>query len=238
MLSKKISSLQHDIVKRARKLRESSSSRKEEGVVLVSGAKILLELAPHVTINRLFYSEGKAPLKLQADELIEVTEGILKKITGHPSPDGYAAEVLIPKPANATGKKSLALDSVQDPNNLGAILRSALAFGIDSVILLPGCADPFHEKAIQAARGAQFNLPLLFMEALPDKPVFGAALNGSPISATSFPDSFILALGNEGHGLSPQIENTCTKITIPIQGVESLNVSVAAGIFLYELSRN
>lgn len=237
MLSKKISSLQHDIVKRARKLRENGSFRKENRATILSGAKILMDLAEAIPIKRLFHAEGTPPLPLPAEEVIEVPVHVLEKITGHPSPDGHAAEVSLPEECTLQGDRLLALDAVQDPSNLGAIFRSARAFGIDMVLLLPGCADPFHEKAVQAARGTQFQLPFAHCATLPDLPCFGAALNGTPLPSISLPKKYILALGNEGHGLSPSLEKKCTKISIPIQGVESLNVAVAAGILLYETAR-
>ncbi len=237
MLSKKISSVQHDIVKRARKLRESGSFRRSEETALVIGRKILTEVCDDVQIQRLYQREDLPPLSIASNETILVTQSVLQKITGQPSPDGYAAEVSLPLAPKNEGKRLLALDAVQDPSNLGAIFRAACAFGIDTVLLLPKCCDPFHPEAIQSGRGTQFRLPFTSIASLPDIPSYGASLHGTPIDSITVPEKYTLVLGNEGHGLSEDTLLKCKEVTIPIHHVESLNVAVAAGILLYELSK-
>ncbi|CAH9106211.1 unnamed protein product [Cuscuta europaea] len=149
----------------------------------------------------------------------------------------------------------LVLDSIQDPGNLGTLLRSAMAFRWNGVFLLPGCCDPFNEKALRASRGACFQLPLVsggwkLLKKLSDK--FNMkmlaghpAKDGKSKMVTrlyqGFADSLAdqplcLVLGSEGGGLSEESREVCELVSIPMGGdYESLNVSVAGGIFLYML---
>lgn len=149
----------------------------------------------------------------------------------------------------------LVLDGIQDPGNLGTLLRSALAFKWDGVFLLPGCCDPFNEKALRASRGACFQLPVLsggwmllqkLSENFKMKMLAGhPASDGRSKTAAQLDQGFAnslahqplcLVLGSEGSGLSEKSREVCELVSIPMPGeFESLNASVAGGIFLYML---
>ncbi|MEP0549033.1 MAG: RNA methyltransferase [Rhodothermales bacterium] len=144
----------------------------------------------------------------------------------------------------------VALDGVQDPGNVGAILRTAAWFGADAVLAGPGTADPFGPKAVRAAMGGLWDLRIAATDDLAGAldrlrasghPLFGADLDGEPASAWSPPHAAVLVLGSEAHGLSGDVRARLdgrVRIGAPHAdadrpGVESLNVSVAAGVLLH-----
>jgi TrmH family RNA methyltransferase len=127
---------------------------------------------------------------------------------------------------------AIALDGVQDPGNVGTIVRLAAAFDAAGVLLLPGCADPFGPKAIRASAGAILNVPVaeITAEELRGN-LFATAMTGQPVDPPA--RDAILVFGNEGTGVSPQILERATRIAIPMSGrVESLNVASSAAILL------
>jgi TrmH family RNA methyltransferase len=136
---------------------------------------------------------------------------------------------------------SLYLDNIQDPGNLGAILRIADWFGIPWVFLSGNCVDPFSPKVIQAGMGAFLRVKTLEINileltgAFPKTPVFGAMLEGENLFQASLPANALLVIGNESQGISPETMPVLThKISIPRHpggGAESLNAAVATGIF-------
>ena len=129
---------------------------------------------------------------------------------------------------------SLSLWRVSDPGNVGTLVRSADAFGA-AVMLSEGCADPFGPKALRAAMGSTFRVPLLPFE-LPKDSVALVASGGEPLGELAPHSTFVL--GAEREGLPEEILERCAvKATIPVQGVESLNVAMAGTIALYERSR-
>ena len=147
-----------------------------------------------------------------------------------------------------TGKgRYLCLERVQDPSNLGALLRSAAAFGFDAVALSPGCADAFSQKALRASMGAAGKVPVVvvpqfpaFLRALGEKgcAVYAAALQNSRPLAEAVPPAgggLALVIGNEGAGLSPEaVAAAGMAVRIPMTGaVESLNAAVAGSILLW-----
>lgn len=141
----------------------------------------------------------------------------------------------------------LLLDGVQDPGNLGTLVRSAGAFGCDAVICLPGTVDPWNAKAVRASAGAGFHVPLVKADRDPALAqlraqrfvVLGADAAGRPIGRLALPERTVLAVGNEGAGLSEAVRSKVNSlVAVPMEReVESLNVAVAAGILLYLVTR-
>ncbi|CAD7696496.1 unnamed protein product [Ostreobium quekettii] len=161
--------------------------------------------------------------------------------------------------ASAVPRRVLALEGVQDPGNVGTLLRTAVAFGWDSVFLLPGCCDPFNDKALRSGRGAAFQVPLV-AGTWDELGAFakdnqlrclaavartqddgnggdsncGAALNGW--WGAKYKEGICLVLGSEGQGLSAESRQYCEAVNIPIgDRMESLNVAVAGGILMFLL---
>ncbi|HEX6083266.1 MAG TPA: RNA methyltransferase, partial [Thermoanaerobaculia bacterium] len=131
---------------------------------------------------------------------------------------------------------AVALDGVQDPGNVGTIVRLAAAFDASGVLLLPGCADPFGPKAIRSSVGAILSVPVAFTTAdallAAGVPLFATAMSGAAIEPPS--SNAVLIFGNEGAGVSAELLAHATPISIPMSPrVESLNVASSAAILLY-----
>ena len=165
-------------------------------------------------------------------------------------PQGILAIAEVPShtlsglPAAAT-TRILVLDAIQDPGNVGTLVRTAAAMGVAAVVALPGTADLWNAKAVRSAAGGHFRVSALHASAddllafLADRriPLWGTAADGTPVDAITPPARLALAVGNEGAGLSERVRAAAEQmIALPMSaGVESLNVAVAAGIALYAL---
>lgn len=245
MLTKKILSLQHPLIKHWVQLRLERSYREEKKRVLVMGEKSLRDLSKKISIHTLI-TVDPAP-HIPSKEQVLVSEQILKKITGLENSDGFAAEIDLPEPQNLSGKRRLlVLDRIGDPGNLGTLLRTAAALGWEGVIFTPGTVDPFNDKALRAAKGASFLLPYsrldldqinaLFLE---NKfAVYLADIRGKLFSEISYSTPLALILSSEAKGPSSWPENQLTRITIPMMPeIESLNVASSGAILLYAMRR-
>jgi len=147
-----------------------------------------------------------------------------------------------PEPNGPLAPRVIGAWGIQDPGNLGAILRSAAAFGFQEALLGPGCADPFHPKALRGSMGAAFLLPLRRVETLAPTGGHWFALDGGPgampLAEAELSEPLCLWVGNEGHGWQGvPIPAGVQRLAIPIAGIESLNAAVAAGIACYEVAR-
>lgn len=137
------------------------------------------------------------------------------------------------------------LDALQDPGNVGTIIRTAAALGADGVLLLPGTVDPWNAKVVRSAMGSSFHLPVMSMNVEEfhrfaterSLAVWVADAGGSPVGEHAPPSRLALVVGNEGSGVSPAMASVAErKVALPIaREVESLNVAVATGILLYVL---
>jgi TrmH family RNA methyltransferase len=184
----------------------------------------------------------------------EIDKMIFRKISTLENPEGSLAVIsfnsqkpfCIPAPETLTCG-GFVLDAVQDPGNLGTILRIADWFGLGAVVLGPGCVDPLNPKTLRASMGAIFRVPIYTTPDLPawlaQQPnrLFLADMRGKPLGTTTLSVTDWIILGNEANGVSEALRAlpTLQPITIPrTGGAESLNVSVAAGILAWEMQRN
>ena len=176
-------------------------------------------------------------------ETLVLGEALMRELADAGSPPEHALLMDVgPEPTGALAPRALGAWGIQDPGNLGAILRSAAAFGFREVLLGPGCTDPFHPKALRGSMGAAFLLPLRRVEALKPDAGHWYALDGGPASVSladaDLSEPLRIWVGNEGHGWQGvTLPEGVTRLAIPIQGVESLNAAVAAGIACYEVAR-
>lgn len=238
-----ITSLQHPLVKHLVKLRTDSGYRYRNQSLLLEGSKPIKEVSGK--IKTCIYAGNYIPSESSnADEWI-VTEAILKKISGLSNPEGVIAEIEMPTFGIPDGSRHLlVLDGINDPGNMGTLMRTALAFGWDGVFILPTSCDPFNEKVLRAARGAHFKLPLQrgSIQELQEmlyrgqfQPIL-ADIDGLPPEKLETSDKMVLVMGNEAHGASQAVRKLCSSVAIPMDGqMESLNVAVAGGILLYLL---
>jgi len=170
-------------------------------------------------------------------------EGLMRDLAeaGSP-PEHILVASLAPAPEGDLPERVIVPWGIQDPGNLGAILRAAAAFGFQEAILGPGCADPFAPRALRGSMGAAFLMPLRRRETLAVDGGAWLALDGGPTSVplaqADLGGRVRILVGNEGHGfagttLPPEV----IRVAIPTQGVESLNAAVAAGIACFETAR-
>ena len=209
---------------------------------MVEGNKIIKELKNSPFIIREIYSNDDTGLDFAKSKIRPITERELKKISllQHPKDSVAVCELRNQSPIPADIQ--LVLDNIQDPGNLGTIIRLADWFGIEQIICSENTVDFYNPKVIQATMGSFTRVNIVYQnlkELLQntDRPVFGTDMTGKNLYKTDFPKSFYLVLGNEGNGISPEIKNLVTEnLTIPrfgrLQSTESLNVSMAAGIIL------
>lgn len=233
-------------------LTQEAKERAEQNQVVIYGSKILKELPKSISIIMVFTTEEK-PYLAEAF----TTKGIphylckeeeLVKISGQKNPEGIGAIIALPKPSDLSTKSSLLiLDEVQDPGNLGTLIRSAYALGVEGILFVKGGCDPFGEKALRSSQGAIFHMPYMVVTpeqlyAFVEKTLFTvlvADMDGEPIeSYLKTPlKKVALLLGNEGQGAS-HIDPKWQKVCIPMQNqAESLNVAIAGSIFMYLLKQ-
>lgn len=242
-MTQKILSLQHPKIKHFTKLLNDRKYRKETNKVLLVGEKMIAEY-PY-PIDCIIATEET---NFKAKEHIVTTPEILEKISGLCNFSGVIAEVLIPKPQELNNAKFLLIiDKIQDPGNLGTILRTALGLGWDGVIATTGSCDFFNEKVLRACQGAIFKLPYCIMdektieELLKTKGfyVVTADAQGDSIDTIKPTCPVALILSNEGQGLSAWAKKFGQLVSIPLHNrIDSLNVAVAGAIFLYELKKD
>jgi len=233
---------------------QHKKDRLAHGLFLVEGYKSVTEfINSHYQIEAIYHAASFDPkvLKLsQKINLYNISVTDIQKISSLKTPQEIAALVKIPNlPAlnNAQLKQkfSLVLDGIQDPGNMGTIIRTADWFDISNIICSEDTVDAYNPKVVQASMGSLSRIRVYYTDLavlLPKigLPIFGAMLNGENIYRTNFGGEGLIVMGNEGNGLRPEIERLINKaVTIPRAGsAESLNVAIAAAIFCSEISRN
>ncbi len=241
---------------------KSRRGREKHGLFLVEGVRVVEDLLAAgidlefaliaTTLGDNARGQALREALEGATTVRELDERALAQVTDTETPQGVLAVARIPssglsKVALQGNSVVLVLDAVQDPGNVGTLVRTADAFGAACVIALPGTADFWSSKVIRSATGAAFRTPLLNLsedEAWPwlaehDVAICGADMDGVPVDALTLKGAAALVVGNEGAGLRDATRARLTElVSIPMRGeTESLNVAVAASILLYELNR-
>ncbi len=228
--------------------------RKEHGLFIAEGTKSITEfLHSDYSVDTIFHVPGVAPKLgnfLQKVKLFETGANELKKISTLTTPSDALALICIPERTIVSHESfrnrfTIVLDGVQDPGNLGTIIRTADWFGFEELICSTDTAEAYNPKVVQASMGSLSRIRIhytdikeLFMQAR--LPVFGTLLNGRSVYQTDFGSEGFLVMGNEGNGISDGVKNTINhRITIPRFGkAESLNVAVSTAIICSELKRS
>lgn len=242
-----ISSVKNETVKQWQKLKQKKYREKTKQF-LIEGFHLVEEAyKSNWSIETIIIQpDVELPEKLKPEKAVIVSEQVMAHITDTQTPQGIAAIVNMNDAKLFNPKKLLILDAVQDPGNLGTMIRTADAAGIDAVILGSGTVDLFNDKVIRASQGSIFHLPIIRMSLIPyletlqasGFQVWASTLEkAEPIDRTQVPEKLALIVGNEGQGVQHQIIATADRrVHIPIYGqAESLNVSIATGIMLYEI---
>lgn len=260
-----ILSRRNEIIKNAVRLSGSAEYRRERGLYFLEGARLCADAASSgVTIQMLLYTEsagekyGKylSPVFENAREAYVVGPQAAQALSCTKTPQGIFCVCEMPRkipkgfepPASGS---YLALENLQDPANMGTILRTAEALGIGGVLLGGACCDLYSPKVLRASMGAVFRLPIYIEENLPglfsdlNRRGFTTAAavpdrEALPATEMDFSAPCVLAVGNEGNGLTQETRKACSReITIPMMGrAESLNASAAAAILIWEMMRN
>jgi len=227
--------------------------RIEHGFFLVEGIKSVKEFIDSAyQIEAIYHTYTFDPNLLKLSRKINF-QGIslndLEKISTLKTPQDIVALVKIPEwpvltQAILKQKFSIVLDGIQDPGNMGTIIRTADWFGIKHIICSEDTVDVYNPKVIQATMGSLSRINVYYIDLQPflsqiNMPAFGALLDGTNIYQTNFGDEGLIVMGNEGNGLRPEIVKLVHKaITIPRVGkAESLNVGIATAIFCSEINR-
>ena len=188
-------------------------------------------------------NETPESLRRLSVPVLGLSEKLMADLSDTGSPPACALLVSLgPEPGEPLAQRVIVPWGIQDPGNLGAILRSAAAFGFQEALLGPGCADPFNPKALRGSMGAAFLLRIRRAESLSLDVGHWFALDGGPGTITmddaDLSEPLRILVGNEGHGWRHEsLPAASQRIAIPTTGVESLNAAVAAGIACYESRR-
>ena len=245
-----IQSTQNETVKRMRSL-AAKKGRQETGLHLIEGERLVRDaISSGADIAELFIEEGREveDMASSAPRVYTVSRRVMESMTDTGTPQWICAAV---RTQDTTPPESypqgliVALDRVQDPGNLGTILRTADAMGAAGLLLGGGCADPFGPKVLRSTMGSVYHIPLwqgeLTAELAKLREAGFSLICGHLAGTEVLPevgDKCVLIIGNEGSGVSDEVADMCKKYRLPMYGrAESLNASVAAGILMYEIAR-
>jgi TrmH family RNA methyltransferase len=254
---KSITSRDNPRLKRLRRWASQARARREEGVILLDGIHLIMALqASGHAVEEVIVSASGAGKREIADWLemhgeigaIVVPDPLFAEIAATDSPSGIlaVAQTFAPAAEMDNDRDCLVLDGVQDPGNVGTLLRTAAAAGVRQALLGPGCADPWAPRTLRAGQGAQFELQI---HEVGDLPAALATYRGTTIVTrldaarslyeTTLEEPLAWVFGSEGQGVSAPVSAVAKKaVFIPMPGkTESLNVAAAAAICLFEMVR-
>lgn len=256
-----LTSKENSAVKLFRKLSQSARARREAGKFTVEGLRLCSELVRcSVEIEQLFISETlfeKGAPELSglincAKHTVMISPGIAEWMGDTKTPQGVFCICLLPKEKTFhTAEKEcyLLLDHLQDPGNLGSIIRSADAFGAAGLILSPDMADPYSPRVLRAAMGSVFRLPICFSEDLCAEieklrqrgvKTYASVLSDDSVTLQKVErhEKVAVVIGNEGNGVCEQVRAVCDgMLHIPMCGqTESLNAAAAAAVILWQIA--
>ena len=259
-----VTSKDNQWVKEWRRLNDSAKYRRETGLFALEGARLCADaMRSDVTLKVVLYTSSALavygnvvePLLACADTVVEISPELSRHMSDTINPQGVFCiakmldNSLIIDKINIMGFYG-ALEDIQDPGNLGTVIRTAEAFGLDGILLSDGCCDVYNPKVLRSSMGGVFRMPLLrvgnmtrAVADLQDKGMTAYACvvdaKATPITAAAFAPGSVAVIGNEGNGLREETVAACDQaITIPMNGrAESLNASMAAGIILWEMTR-
>lgn len=257
-----ITSKDNEIIKHAAKLVKSSKYRREQGLFTAEGTRICLDGVQSGYSPEIFFCTEKSREKHMDDfekisavsrKTVIVSQSVFEKLSDTKSPQGFFCVFnILDKNKNLltinTKGNYIALENIQDPSNLGTILRTAEALGFNGVLMSENCCDLYSPKVVRGSMGAVFRLPCFvpddFISCISDLTSSGIITYGStPRDAEDITklslSGGVMLIGNEGNGLSEAVLNVCAqRVKIPMSGrAESLNAAAAAAILMWELVR-
>jgi TrmH family RNA methyltransferase len=236
---------------------QNKKYRKEHGLFIAEGPKLVEDLIESdLSIDTIYYTTNwDNPISARGMKFELISQKDMYRISGLTSPSSVLATIKIPQAnflfSDFSKTIGIALDDIQDPGNLGTIIRLADWFGVEYIFCSKGTVDAFSPKVVQATMGAISRVKLVYVDLvnfLEDTrknniPIFGTFLDGEDIYNTDLPLNGIVVMGNEGSGISKSVERLITsRLTIPSfaskgMGSESLNVAMATAIICSEFKR-
>lgn len=258
-----VSSNKNPMIKEVRSLYKKKN-RWANKLFIIEGIKIIEEaIINQIEIKYILFSssfidsqEGKNFYYKIQDKahIVKVKDSLFKSLSDTENPQGVMAVCQfnirdLAEIESLSNPSIFFLDGLQDPGNMGTIIRTADAFKIDGIILGQGCVDPYNLKVVRSTMGSIFRVPLYSchnsLETLAELKnkgfnILTATLEGEPIYNFDFKDKLVCIIGNEARGVNPKILHMANKsIKIPMPGdAESLNAAVAASIIMYELMKS
>ncbi len=250
-----ITSTTNSKIKQIEKLHKSARERKKTGLYLVEGIRMFVEIPPDklecAYATEAFYQSHRDIFQDRPYEL--VSEQVFKVITDTMTPQGVLSVVKrqnwkIDDLLMVSNPLLLVLENIQDPGNLGTILRTAEGAGVNGVIMSRDTVDIYNSKVVRSTMGSIFRVPFVYVEdvvdvvyRLKEKGItsYAAHLNGQSFYAEDYRTGCAFLIGNEGNGLTEELSKMASnKIKIPMKGnVESLNAATAATVLIYEAFR-
>lgn len=242
---KEITSVNNPLIKEL-VLLKNKKERLNKKTFMVEGYHLVEEAYKRNCLVQILTTSDKDKINYSDIDIIKTTDIVIKKLSSTIEPQGIIGIVKMPKFEKQNYSKYLVLDDVADPGNLGTIIRSSLALGIDALIVSPDTVDEYNDKVLRATQGAIFKLPI-FREDLKvaindlkkqNIPVLVTSLkNAEDVKDLNRMEKFALVLGNEARGVKEEyipMADKVIKITMH-NDVESLNVGVSAGMIAYYL---
>ena len=249
-MEERISSRKNPLMQQVKKLLSSRSERRRQGLFVADGTKLLEEAVKHWPgLQTVILADGVEARVPEGVRVVRVPGEIMAYISPMEAPQGALFLGKLPEQAEFVPRKGmLILDGVQDPGNIGTILRTADAMDVP-VVLLDGCADPWSWKVIRSTMGAVFRVPVV--QATWEEVLGKCREAGIPIGVTALSDRAVdirsanlaemaLVIGSEGRGVRQAVlENADHELIIPMNPhCESLNAAIAAAIVMWEIRRN
>ena len=249
-MEERISSRKNPLLQQVKKLLSSRPERRKQGLFVADGTKLLEEAVKYWPgLQTVILSDGVEAQVPDHVRVVRVPEDVMASISPMEAPQGALFLGKLPEHAEFVPRKGmLILDGVQDPGNIGTILRTADAMDVP-VVLLDGCADPWSWKVIRSTMGAVFRTPVV--QASWEEVLTRCREAGIPIGVTALSDRAVdirsadlsemaLVIGSEGRGVRKEVlENADRELIIPMNPhCESLNAAIAAAIVMWEIKRN
>ncbi len=254
----KITSKNNNNIVEAAKLKQAKH-RKASGRFLIEGEKVLrMALERRFSIDQIFFDEEKETQYSWINDLVDdlgtkvysISKQVADKLASSKNPQGIfaVADIRNYSVSEAGGKLIIACENLNDPGNMGTIIRTADAVGVESIIISSDCVDVYNEKVIRASMGSVFNVKIIISEDVINtiinlqKKGYHAAcghLKGEDFFERKNFNKSILVIGNEANGITDEMSAVCDSLwKLPMMGkAESLNAAVAAGIMMYDIIR-
>ena len=253
-----ITSKSNPQIKRLLQLQKKSKARAEEKVFVVEGLRMFVEVPEErvekVYVSETFYNKKKESLNMEKFPYEILADDVFQHVSDTKTPQGILCIVkqqkyFLEEILSIENPHFIVLDNLQDPGNLGTIVRTAEGAGVDAVFMSKDCVDLYNSKTIRSTMGSIYRMPIIYIEDVPnlldqfrEKGIksYAAHLEGEhAYDQENYKNGVAILIGNEGNGLREEVSQKADIwVRIPMCGqVESLNAAIAASVFMFEVFR-